>query len=550
MKKSIIFSKDCKEQTFKGVKLMYDSVSRTLGPYGQSVLVDYGGMVIGLTKDGVTVAEQVGATNRFEEMGVKLIREASQKTNEAAGDSTTSVIVLAYEMCKRSLDFPSTANVISIRKGMKKAMDICVEAIKKNSWKVEKETDFRKVAVTACQDEHWGKTVTEAFMKSGKRGAIDIERRLDEPGIEYEKVDGLSFSAGWMNRTCINDPKNRAICNDIRVLVTDKEISSHYKLLPLLKSMNDYKEEGIAKPLRELLIIAGNIDGSAMGLIHVNNTQPNKFYIIPVKAPSFGMQKIGLLRDIAIATGATFVSEEEGTRLEQTTVKHLGFAKKVIIEKERSIIIPEQGVQTKKRISDRCDEIQQEIDNEKVNLAERENLQRRLAALTDGITIIRIEGHTQQEYMELRTRTDDAVRALQSTREEGALAGCGIGYLIAKNALETRLKSFENRDERLGAELVYDALSAPSLRVLEVAGIQEKEIIVSRMRETGKGYDFDSGELTDMKKKGIWDAAKAVRCALEYSISCAASFVTLGVSIACEPDEREIMHNILEHIKE
>jgi len=537
-KKDFTFDKKCKQKTFDGIQLMYNAVTRTLGPMGQNVLIDRARQVVDLTKDGVTVAEEVSSQDPFEEMGCKLAREPSQKTNDEAGNGTTSVIVIMRDICKNALELPSGASVIGVKRGMNKAVEACVKKIKEIAVPVKKEEDFRKIAAVSCQDEEMAETITSAFMKAGKSGSIDIER-ADKPGIETEKTNGISFDKGWLSATCINDRRGSATLMDVPVLVTDTEIRSQHVLIPYMQLL---AEKGIKK----LVVIADNIDGDGMGLINANNRQ-GSFHVIPIKAPSYGHNRIGIMKDIAEATNGTFVSGEEGIRIQQASAEHLGKAKKVVVTKDKTIIIADESVEIKKRISDRVDQLESLLDEKTKGTKEEEFIRKRLATLTDGITTIKVEGHTQQEYRELRFRAEDAIRALQAAREEGAVPGCGVAYLQCIDAVEAI--ETDNDDEKIGIGLVKKALLAVPLRILEVAGIAEKEIIVSTMKMNQYGYDFKTGKTADMMKLGIWDSAKSIRCCLEYGVSAAASFMTLGVSISCLKESDELLKDLGGYIK-
>ncbi len=533
--KDFVFDKKCKQKTLDGINLMYDAVTRTLGPHGQNVLIDRVGQVIDLTKDGVTVAEEVSSQDPFEEMGCKLAKEPSQKTNDEAGDGTTSVIVLMRDICKNSMDLPSGASVIGVKNGMKKAVEACVEKIKEISVAVTKEEDFRKVATISCQDDKMAQIITKAFMKAGKNGSVDIER-ADKPGIETEKTNGISFDNGWLTATCINDRRGAATLMDVPVLVTDKEIRSQSVLIPYMQLLAEKGE-------KKLVVVADNIEGDGLGIINANNRQ-GSFHIIPIKAPSYGHNRIGIMKDIAEATNGCFISAEEGKRIEQASLDYLGKAKKIVVTKDKTIIIADDSVETRKRISDRVDQLESIMDEKTRGTMEEENIKKRIATLTDGITTIKVEGHTQQEYRELRFRAEDAVRTLQATREEGAVDGCGVAYLKCIEAIPEL-----EGDEKLGADLVKNALYAVPLRIMEVAEISEKEILVSKMKEMGYGYDFKTGKLTDMMKLGVWDSAKSVRCCLEYGSSAAASFMTLGVSVAYLKEPEELLQSLGKYLK-
>lgn len=535
--RKFLFGKSAKEKIFDGIELIYRAVSATLGPNGRNVLIDRSGQVVDLTKDGVTVAHEVACEDRYEEMGAQLLRDASSRTDEEAGDGTTTVIVLAHEMCKASIDIPQTSSVIKIRRGMEMAEKICLETIKELSFPIKTESDFAKVASISAQDTEIGTLIAKTFINAGENGSIEIERR-DEPGIEVEKTDGLSFEKGYVIPHCINDVLNaRAIQEDVPVLVTDRDIKNQHQLVPLM--------EKIIKELKvnKLFIVAENFSGDALGMIAAN-CQGKHYHVIPVRAPSFGRNRIEILQDIAAATGATFISEENGgLRLEKATTAHLGRAKRVVCERDKTVIIAENTDSVKEAVFKRIELIDSLLEEEKDEI-KRDDLKKRLATLTDGITVIRVGGNAEQERRELMHRVEDAVRAVASAKEEGVAPGCGVTFLRCYESLG-KLK-IDDQDEQRGVTIVKQALLAPSTRVLEVAGVPGRDLLVSRMLEAGgnAGYDFSTGEIADMMKIGIYDPAKVVRCALQYAISTAKSFMTLDVVIADADTDRTLLQRL------
>jgi len=455
-----------------------------------------------------------------------------------ATHNTTSVILLAREMCVQEL--PKNSNVISVKRGIKKATESCVEELKKISQDVKDQKDFEKVARTSCQDDEMAKVITEAFVNSGEDGAIDIQRK-SEPGIEYEKIPGISFDTGYLVPNCANARRNVAQQDEVHILVTDKDITSQHSLVPIGTALAE-------KGIKQLCIVCNDLQRDAKGLVERNN-HLGAFHFVPIKAPSHGLNKIGILKDIAAATGANFLSEEHmGNKLETATLDDLGKAKKVTVEPDKSIILFEDNEETSKRLFERIVRIKDAIEEED-NEMEKKNLEHRLATLTDGVTTIKVEGHTQQEYRELRTRAEDAVRALQSTREEGAVPGCGVTYLLLLKFVTKLLESTKDEDEATGIKIVRNALTKPAMRILEVAGIPDKELIVSRMKETGKGYNFQTGELDDMMKLGVWDSTKSIRCCLEYSASVASNFLSIGSAVAREPEVMQTLREFGQIIK-
>lgn len=517
-----IFGKECREKVFEGIALMYKVVGSTLGPWGRNVAIDRH-QVVQQSKDGVTVAEEVKVTNRWQEIGVKLVKEASQNTNLSAGDATTSAVILSYEMCNAARDLPTTANVIKVKKGIEKAITACLETLTKMSKEVKTEEEFTKVARIASQDEEIAKIVTDAFMKAGKYGSIEIER-AEEPGITVEKTEGISFNKGYILPYVINDfQKKRAVMEDCAVLVTDREIKNQNQLVSIMEKLAEQK-------IFKLLIVAEDVKGDALGMIAAN-LQKKAFFATPVRAPSFGNDKIAILNDICAATGATLISEEQGgMRLERANVSHLGKCKKAIVTQDKTIIMIDDTIMAKKTLSDRIEFIKNQLDAEPKDTLDHALIEKRLATLTDGICVLKVGAQTEVERHERKDRVQDAVCALRSASEEGVTPGGGVGLLRCVGSL---VGLTEDRDELLGVEIVKKALHSIALKILEVAYIEDREWIVGKIKEEKgwMGYDFETGKIVDLYKKGIWDAAKAVKCALKNAAAVAQSFVATEVAM-------------------
>jgi chaperonin GroEL len=530
------FGKEARLSLFRGIELMNRCVSATIGPKGRNNMIDLK-MVVQLTKDGVTVAEQVRATDPFEEMGCKIAKEASQNTNLIAGDSTTTAVLLVYEMCKQMLDLPSTANVISVKRGIEKAVAVCVKTLEEISMKISTKEEFSKVAYIASQDETIASVVTDAFLAAGEYGSINIDRS-DEPTITFEKTDGMSFKSGWLFPHCCNDPHNLwAVAEDVPILITDKEIKFERQVGPLL---NELAKGG----MRQLVIIAGDFSGEAKGwLAEISKTymmsgRQKGFHVICIKAPAYGMSKIALLQDICAVTGSSIISEEAAARkLETTTLQDLGRAKKITVDREKTVLVSSGSVVVNKLVADRIDYLKNQLEAAPEDSIAKDDLRQRLATLTDGIVTIKAGAQTEVERHERKHRIEDATRALHSAYEEGVTPGCGVGLLCCVPAVKG-LKLPE-RDEALGAEILCDSLHSVTLKVLEVAGVKDKEWLVGRMKEEGgwTGYDFKTEKLGDMKELGVWDAKKAVRCALQNAAAAAQTFVSTEVLMSEEDDE-------------
>lgn len=576
--KKFIYGKDCRTELYKGIQEMYKAVSATLGPHGRTVLIRRAFNTMEPTKDGVTVADEVYSNDEWQGMGMQLVREAAQKANTEAGDSTTTAIVLSHAICEAGLEAVNNrSNVYQLTKGMQKAVDACVDELAKMAVPIEKEEDFKRVATISTQDKEIGNIIAHTFMEAGENGSIDIERNED-PGIIAEKTEGLSFDKGWHENQMafqyyLNDQKGkRCVQSDIPVLVVDRKIDSADQLMPLLERLADpntqetiEQRDGWPKGTRKILVISDTFEGSALGLLvannrpHPENPMERIFHVIYSKAPSYGVHKIEIMKDICALTGATFISEENGgMRVEYADLKHLGRAKKVVIEDKRTIIVGDGTEEQKKRLSERLDLLKAEIADMPKDHIERKELETRLATMTDGISVLKVGSHSENDRNELVRRVDDGVKAVRAAKEEGVTPGCGVGLLKCIPAVEALLQSANTEDERKGMEIVIKALHSLTLRILEVAHVEKFELdeksrrkipveeqrkaLVEEMKEGHKkgqntGYNFEKDELGDMMALGILDAKKAVRIALQAAASCAATFLRVEVAMAEEEED-------------
>ena len=573
---------------------MYDAVSATLGPHGRTILLEKVAHSLEPTKDGVTVANEVYSPEKWPDMGMQLVREASQKANTMAGDATTTAIVLAYHMCKEGLAAVARrANVYQVSKGMKIAVDAAVARLEEISRKITAEDDFRKVAVISTQDEEVGKIIAKTFIEAGERGTIDIERS-DDPGIKAEKTEGISFDKGWgssMAFKCyINDlVKNRCINEDIPVLVVENKLENENQLIPLMEALcappppsGTPKEEidalveercGWGFGIRKMIVVCDEFSGSVMSLLVANNkrnpqTNARFFHLIFTKAPSYGIHKIETMKDICTVTGAAFLSEEHGgKRVEYATLADLGKAKKIIIEDERTIIVADPSEERKKDVQERIEFIQNYLKEMPQDHLERKEWELRLATLTDGISVLKVGAESENERHELRRRVEDGVRAVRSAREEGVTPGCGVGLLQCIESVDKCIILAQNQDEAAGMRIVRHALSSVTLRLLEVAFIEDfklskwrrwstspdaqRQSIINNMMEnmrTGKipncGYDFRTDTLADMLENGVLDAKKAVRVALQGACSVATTFLKIDGALGEINDADQVISGI------
>ncbi len=503
---------------------MNNAVSPTLGPLGRNVGIHLAKQVVLTSKDGVTVAEQVGSPDKWAEMGCEISREASQNCNEESGDGTTSAIVMTHAICEQALHLPEDVSVIGVKRGMQKAVDVCIEEIKKMATPCTDREDFQKVAFISSQDEEIATKVTDIFLKSGEHGNIDIEYSA-EPGIRNEHADGFVMEKG-----CILPLTREIVMEDVPVLVTDKDIKNQRQIFPIMKLLAESGK-------KELFIVCENASGEALGMM-AQNLNKNTFLIVPVQVPSFGKFRIDIFRDICIATGAAFVSEEENIRLDKITLQHLGSARRITIERDRTIIVSPDTLQIKKCISDRVTELE-ELQKTDLDDIQKEEVRRRLATLTNGVSIIHFGAQTEGERNEKKHRITDAKEALKSAREEGIVFGGGSAYLRCIKPLQ-KLKT-DDKSEKIGIEMIKNALRSITLRVLEVAGVQDRELIVSKIIEQGHnaGYDFLTGDIADMVKIGVIEPAKVIRCVIENAASCSSTFLSYAVAIA-DHDEHPV----------
>jgi len=517
--RKFLYGVEAKKAIFAGIKLLNDTTSVTLGPLGRNAVIHLAGQVVLPTKDGITVAEQVHSSDTWEQMGIQIAREASDKCNEESGDGTTSAVVMTHSMCKQALHLAEDVNVIKVKRGMQKAVDACTEEIKKMSVPCTKKEDFKKVALISSQDEEIADKVTDVFMQSGEHGAIDIEY-MGKPGMEIEHTDGFVLENG-----CILPLSREIVLEDVPVLVTDKDIKHQEQIFPIMKLL---AQEG----KKRLFIVCENTSGEALGMI-AQNLNKDTFTIVPVKVPSFGVYRIAVMRDVCAVTGAAFVSEEENIRLDKVTLAHLGIARKVTINNYSTVLIAGDSIEIKKRISDRVEELEKGLLTDLDDIA-KEEVKKRLATLTNGVSVIRFGAVTEGERHEKKHRIVDAKEAVRSAREEGVLIGGGSSYLRCIKALED-LK-VDGKDEQIGVNIVKNALRSITLRVLEVAGVEDRELIVSKIIEEGGnvGYNFKTGKLGDMMELGIVEPAKVDRCVIQNAASCAMTFLSLDLAIADE----------------
>ena len=527
MAKNIIFGEQARKALQDGVDKLADAVKVTLGPKGRNVVLDkkYGSPLI--TNDGVTIAKEIELDDPFENMGAQLVKEVSVKTNDAAGDGTTTATVLAQAMIAEGMkNVAAGANPMIVKRGIKDAVDTTVKTIIKNSKKVSGSDDIARVATVSSGDEVIGKLIAEAMEKVSADGVITVEESKTAETYS-EVVEGMQFDRGYITPYMVTDSdKMEAVIDDALLLITDKKISNIQEILPLL--------EQIVQSGKKLVIIAEDIEGEALSTLIVNKLR-GTFTCVGVKAPGFGDRRKEMLRDIAVLTGGEVISEELGLELKDTTVEQLGRARQVKITKENTIIV--DGAGDKTAIKDRVAQIRNQISTTTSDF-DKEKLQERLAKLAGGVAVIKVGAATEVEMKEKKLRIEDALAATKAAVEEGIVAGGGVALL---NAIPEVKKVADNKsgDDKTGANIVLKSLEAPIRQIAYNAGI-EGSVIVDKILTSGKNnYGFNAYDETyvDMMDAGIVDPTKVTRSALENAASVAAMVLTTESLVADKKED-------------
>ena len=515
MAKEIKYGADARTALMSGVDQVANTVRVTLGPKGRNVVLDksYGAPLI--TNDGVTIAKEIELKDPYENMGAQLVKEVATKTNDVAGDGTTTATMLAQAFVHEGLkNLAAGANPMVMRKGMNKAVETAVKAIAEQSKKVDGAADIARVAAVSSGNDEIGKLISEAMEKVSTDGVITVEESKTAETYS-EVVEGMQFDRGYVTPYMVTDTeKMEAVLDDALVLITDKKISVIADLLPIL--------EQIVKMGRKLLIIAEDIEGEALSTLIVNRLR-GTFTCVAVKAPGFGDRRKDMLQDIAILTGGKVISEELGLDLKETQLSDLGRAKSVKVQKENTVIV--DGCGSKDAISDRIAQIKKAIE-ETTSDFDREKLQERLAKLAGGVAVIRVGAATETEMKEAKLRMEDALNATRAAVEEGIIAGGGSAYIHAAKEVAKLADELEG-DEKTGARIILKALEAPLAQIAANAGL-EGAVIVNKVRESEPGIGFDAykEEYVDMVEQGILDPAKVTRSALQNATSVASTLLT------------------------
>ncbi|MCD7811857.1 MAG: chaperonin GroEL [Ruminococcus sp.] len=522
MAKDIKYGEDARKSLQAGIDKLADTVRITMGPKGRNVVLDkkFGAPLI--TNDGVTIAKDIELSDAFENMGAQLVKEVATKTNDAAGDGTTTATLLAQAIVSEGMkNIAAGANPMILKKGISKAVDAAVSNIVENSKAVEGSEDIARVGTVSSADENVGKLIAEAMEKVTSDGVITIEESKTADTYS-EVVEGMQFDRGYISPYMVTDTdKMEAIYDDAYLLITDKKISSIQEILPLL--------EQIVKMGKKLVIIAEDVEGEALTTIILNNLR-GTFKVAAVKAPGFGDRRKEMLQDIAILTGGSVISEELGLELNSTTIDQLGKAKQVVIQKENTIIV--DGAGDKEAIKSRVNQIRAAIETTTSDF-DREKLQERLAKLAGGVAVIKVGAATEIEMKEKKLRIEDALAATKAAVEEGIVAGGGTAYVNAIPAVESLIATLEG-DEKTGAGIILKALEAPVRQIAENAGLEGSVIIdkIKRSRKIGYGFDAYNEEYCDMIPAGIVDPTKVTRSALQNAASVAAMVLTTESLVA------------------
>ena len=527
MAKQLLYGEDARKALQAGIDKLSNTVKITLGPKGRNVVLDkkYGAPLI--TNDGVTIAKEIELEDPFENMGAQLVKEVSTKTNDIAGDGTTTATLLAQALVNEGMkNVAAGANPMTVKKGIQKAVDAAVKALKENAKPVQSSSDIARIATVSAADENVGNLIAQAMEKVSADGVITVEESKTAE-TSCDVVEGMQFDRGYISPYMVTDTdKMEAVIDDAFILITDKKITNIQEILPLL--------EQILQAGKKLVIVAEDVEGEALATILVNRLR-GTFTCVCVKAPGFGDRRKEMLQDIAILTGGQVVTSDLGLELKDTSVNMLGRARQVKVTKENTIIV--DGAGNKAEISARVNQIKSQIE---VTTSEfdKEKLQERLAKLAGGVAVIHVGAATEVEMKEMKLRIEDALAATKAAVEEGYVAGGGVALLNAIPAVAALLETAENTDEITGIKIVLKAIEAPIRQIAANAGLEGSVIIDAIIRSGKKGYGFNfaTEEYVDMAEAGILDPTKVTRSALQNAASVAAMVLTTESLVTDKPD--------------
>ena len=527
MAKVIKFGEDARKSLLEGVNKLADTVKVTLGPKGRNVVLDksFGAPLI--TNDGVTIAKEIELEDKFENMGARLVKEVSTKTNDVAGDGTTTATVLAQAMIKEGVkNVAAGADPMAVKRGIDKAVDGAVKELQKISVSVNGKEDIARVASISANNEEVGNLIADAMEKVSKDGVITIEESKTS-NTELNVVEGMQFDKGYVSPYMVTDTeKMEAVLDNPYILITDKKISNIQEILPLL--------EALMQQSGKLVIICDDVEGEALSTLVLNKLR-GVLNVVAVKAPGFGDKRKAMLEDIAILTGGEVITSDLGLELKDTTIEQLGRAKQVKVQKENTIIV--DGAGDKQQIADRVGQIKAQI-NETKSEFEKENLQERLAKIAGGVAVIGVGAATEVEMKDKKLRIEDALSATKAAVEEGIVAGGGTALVNVIPAVEKVVESLSD-GEKLGAQIVLKSLEEPVKQIARNAGLEPAVILENvKKSEVGVGFDAAKEEYVDMKKAGIVDPTKVTRSALQNAASIASMVLTTESLVADKPEEK------------
>ncbi len=532
MSKQIIYNEEARKKLKIGVDKLADAVKVTLGPRGRNVVLDKGFGSPTITNDGVTIAKEIELEDKVENLGAEIIKEVAEKTNEAAGDGTTTAVVLAQAIISEGLkNVAAGANPLALKKGIEKGREKIISSLKNLSKKITSKEEMAQVATISAEDKEIGNLIAEAMQEIGKDGVITVEESKTF-GIQKEIVKGLQFDRGYISPYMVTDPERmEAILEDSYIFITDRKISSLPEILPVL-------EKVVQTGKKELVIIADEVEGDALATLVVNKLR-GVFSVLAIKAPGFGDRRKELLQDIACVTGAQVISSETGLKLENIELKQLGRARRVVSSKENTTIVEGKGEKTE--IDARIKQIKKELELSESEF-DKEKLQERLAKLAGGVAVIKVGAATEVEQKAKQHKTEDALSATKAAVEEGVVPGGGVALLRAIIALET---AEAKGDELTGINILRKALEAPIRQIAQNAGL-DGAVISQKIKEGKQGFGFNAQtmEYQDLMQAGIVDPTKVVRSALENAASAAAMFLTTECVVAEKPEEKKEKGNL------
>ena len=530
MAKNITFDDKARQSLKRGVDKLAQAVRITLGPRGSNVILDKGFGSPVITNDGVTIAKEIELEDKNENLGAEILKQAAEKTNDVAGDGTTTAIVLAWSMITAGLkNVVAGANPLSIKRGIDKTVKVVVKELLGVAQKVETHDEIANVGTISAGDKEIGKLIADIFDEVGKDGVITVEESKTL-GLTKEVVKGLQFDKGYISSYMVTDSdKMEAVLENPSIIITDQKITNIHEVLPLLDKI-------VQSGKKDLLIIAEDVSGEALATLIINKLR-GTFNVVTVKAPGFGDRKKEILDDIAIVTGGKIISEEIGMKLDKAELEDLGSARKVVITKENTTII--EGSGEAEAIKNRVKQIKKELETNDSEF-EKEKLEERLAKLSGGVAVIKVGAATEVEQKEKQHRVEDAVRATKAALEEGVVSGGGIALLRNSNILKSKEIAFEDLDERIGFDIVCRALEEPIRQIAENAG-RNGEVVLeeAKKHKDNEGFDAKKGEFVDMFKSGIVDPTKVTRSALENAASVAGMFLTTKVVITDIPENKD-----------